>query len=143
MRSDSSQCGAAAADNLDEAARRGQQQDAIDESSPANITWASYDVDQATRDKVENIQASINGERRAKGQQPTRIKHLEQAGDADSRKRGESSGHLTEGVRAIGRGFGKGRATEGFAATCPLGSRVPPHVKLEPAWLGTPVADFI
>ena len=137
MRSDSSQCGAAAADNLDEAARRGQQQDAIDDSSPANITWASYDVDQATRDKVENIQASINGERRAKGQQPTRIKHLEQAGDADSRKRGESSGHLTEGVRAIGR------ATEGFTATCPLGSRVPPHVKLEPAWLGSPVADFI
>ena len=137
MRSDSSQCGAAAADNLDEAVRRGQQQDAIDESSPANITWASYDVDQATRDKVENIQASINGERRAKGQQPTRIKHLEQAGDADSRKRGESSGHLTEGVRAIGR------ATEGFTATCPLGSRVPPHVKLEPAWLGTLVADFI
>ena len=137
MRSDSSQCGAAAADNLDEAARRGQQQDAIDESSPANITWASYDVDQATRDKVKNIQASINGERRAKGQQPTRIKHLEQAGDADSRKRGECSGHLTEGVRA------SGRATEGFTATCPLGSRVPPHVKLEPAWLGTPVADFI
>ena len=67
MRSDSSQCGAAAADNLDEAARRGQQQDAIDDSSPANITWASYDVDQATRDKVKNIQASINGERRAKG----------------------------------------------------------------------------
>ncbi len=67
MRSDSSQCGAAAADNLDEAVRRGQQQDAIDESSPANITWASYDVDQATRDKVKNIQASINGERRAKG----------------------------------------------------------------------------
>ena len=99
MRSDSSQCGAAAADNLDEAVRRGQQ--------------------------------------------PTRIKHLEQAGAADSRKRGESSGHLTAGVRATGRGFGKGRATEGFAATCPLGSRVPPHVKLEPAWLGSPVADFI
>ena len=100
LRLDSSQCGAAAADNLEEAA--------IDESSPANITWASYDVDQATREKVENIQASINGERCAQGQQPIRIKHLEQAGDADSRKRGESSGYLTEGVRGGGRGFGKG-----------------------------------
>ena len=109
LRSDSSQCGAAAADNLEEAA--------IDESSPANITWASYDVDQATRDKVENIQASINGERCAQGQQPICIKYLEQAGDADSRKRGESSGYLTEGGRAIGRGFDKGRAAEGSAAT--------------------------
>ena len=131
MRSDSSQCGAAPADNLDEAARRGQQQDAIDESSSANITWASYDVDQATRDKVENIQASINGERRAKGKQPIRIKHLEQAGDADSRKRGESSGHLTEVVRAIGRVFGKGRPAEGSAVTWPLGSPAPAHAEPE------------